>query len=464
MSAKEKYNILINAIEKMIEGEESEVGIEILTPHDISDRAFSLAGCEGMDDRSKNVIFLFLSGLTVIEYIQERKMMYAYKAIINSSEWNRELIDSVVLMMGLSDDKAFAKKFKKTFGTSPKKAFANKDESLISPVKDWDEISKDGKSAFISLEGDNMVETRFGVKKDLFMEANIAANLQAFYSLNDDESEYAFSLYKDMNIPLKDTFEYVYNYLWGNFEDDNRGERLIEDLSNPDVLHMYFECNMSFNEIVRVLICLSKNVLPRKMKDTTKEYLLGYREYCNYLEVALFLGEKSVPSFESIYEYYIENRKEDDDEETFILLIERIPYSYEIGRALDDARTERIYKRNNISMDDLIYEAEVYINDSEEDNSYEESLIDEEFSYDIDLDNPEVVEDLYMDNDAVEKYNEGIIDNEDNYWESFNLFCEELDSKENIEKVKNRKLRGYKNLNITDILKQLSGGLDGNNM
>ena len=80
---------------------------------------------------------------------------------------------------------------------------------------------------FVKFNEIDMVDNKFGISKEKFMAAQVAANLQSFYNLNDYESEIAFKLAEDKELPIEDTFEYIYNYVW-SFMDEN-SQREIRD-------------------------------------------------------------------------------------------------------------------------------------------------------------------------------------------------------------------------------------------
>ena len=98
-SPKEKYNTIIQSIEELSKGISTDGMMEYLSEHEISERAFQSAGCL-MDDRSKNVLFMFLNGMTVIDYIAQRKMMAAYRHLLGSPSWGGQMKKSRLLLSG----------------------------------------------------------------------------------------------------------------------------------------------------------------------------------------------------------------------------------------------------------------------------------------------------------------------------------------------------------------------------
>ena len=441
MGPKEKYNLIINTIEELAKGRKKGDIIESISAHDISDAAFQAASCETMDDRSKNVLFLFLNNKTVLDYINERKMIAAYKMLLEAKEWNKHTVWKAVEMVGVSDEKALAKKFNKQFGISPKKAFSLKNYTLITEIRDWDLISKEGKGVFVNLGEEVMEETKFGISKKEFMLAQTAANLQSFYNLNELESDLAFELHKEKDLPLEETFEYIYNYVWSyvDTESEERDSRIVEDLTKWEVLYMYFECGMSFNEIIVVLYTLSKNQLPRQIGEADRKYLLGFRMYCKYNDskVRQFLGLGSQATYEEIYQYYNENAINPANVEEYVEFVKATANST-LKQALE---ITALCKGGDV---------DVYL---EEDYSEDDDIVDSDYDqidYDVDYDDIDVVQDMWASKEYPMNAEFDFVD--------FEAYCDQLDANEDSDKDENkeanvsRKLIGYKSLDISKIL------------
>ena len=166
MQAKEKFNNIVYKIEELV------WEAEYMKAYEISEEAFAAGECY-IDDRSKNTLFLFLVGSTVIDYINERRMMAAYKHLITMKKKN---FKKVIDLSGVQEHSSFVRKFSKQFGMSPTQAFDKKDESRIFPIKDWDQISQEGKSIFVKLEEDENIlrEKRFGISKEMYIRAQRA--------------------------------------------------------------------------------------------------------------------------------------------------------------------------------------------------------------------------------------------------------------------------------------------------
>lgn len=470
MNAKERYNKIINTIEELAKGQSIDGVIVPYTDHEISDRAFKAACCSTMNDNSKNTLFLFLNNCTVIDYIKERKMVSVYRMIYDCREWSKNIQSNSIEMAGLSDYQGLCKKFKKYFGISPKKAFENKEIAVFPEIRDWDFISTEGRNMFVKFNEIDMVDKKFGVSKEKFMAAQVAANLQSFYKLNDYESEMAFRLAEDKELPMEDTFEYIYNYVW-SFIDENspeRDKRLEKDLLKPEVIYMYFNCCMTFNEIRMVLVALKKCKLPRDLKDTDRLYLLGFQKYSKHVmdyqrynsgNFRLSSNIMKNIAYEEIYTTYQDIAEPSDTDKVFLEFVVACT-EYSVKEAIKYARYMAFeylnsQRYNEDEVEELKSELYRLIY-----NDVEDECISNEYDYEPDFDDLDTFEGFYMDIFEMEKYTEydnAIEEYEEEFtFEDFNRFCDELDDKDDDEddaeddtedKLKsNRRLVGFTSL------------------
>lgn len=466
MNAKERYNKIINTIEELAKGQSIDGVIVPLSDHEISDRAFEAACCSTMNDNSKNTLFLFLNNCTIIDYIKERKMVSVYRMIYDCKEWSKNIQSNSIEMAGLSDYQGLCKKFKKYFGISPKKAFENKEIAVVPEIRDWDFISTEGRNMFVKFNEIDMVDNKFGISKEKFMAAQVAANLQSFYKLNDYESEIAFRLAEDKKLPIEDTFEYIYNYVW-SFIDDNspeRDKRLEKDLLKQEVIHMYFNCCMTFNEIRMVLVALNKCKLPRDLKDTDRLYLLGFQKYSKHLIdyqrynsgsfrwSNYILNDIAYEDIFTIYQKYAEPRDTDKVFLEFVVACTKQPFEdaieYARYMAFEYLNSQRYNEDEVEELESQLYRLRY--------NEIEDERISNEDGYEPDFDDLDAVEEFYMNNDELEQYTE--YDNaleefeEDFTFEDFNRYCDKLDDEDDTDddtedKLKsNRRLVGFTSL------------------
>lgn len=477
MQAKEKFNNILYKIEELV------WEAEYMKDYEISEEAFAAGGCY-IDDRSKNTLFLFLIESTVIDYINERRMMAAYKHLITMKKKNfKKAID----LSGVQEQSSFIRKFRKQFGMSPTKAFDEKDESRILPIKDWDQISQEGKSIFVKLEEDENIlrEKRFGISKEMYIRAQRAENLQSFYKLNDLESEFAFGLSDSHSVSLDDAFEYVYNYVWVYAEDKvsddadmkKRDVRIKEDLLNEDTVYLYFDCGLSFEDIYILLLVKHINDMKESWREVEPMYLQGCLQYMQRVYLDWVMGfdreedfRLKFRNFQKAHQYFQEKKTETYTEYDYKLYLS-LTYFYDIITAWamvnpglqSDKEVKQVYdkiyvdshymntyesdyneiemRRERLYAEDGFYEREFY-----GENYYDE----EECDYEYDMDDPENIQDSYMSFNRDDNMIEMDLD-DDFDEESFEKLCEleEMDKLEEEIKPK-RVLSGHVDLNVEE--------------
>ena len=477
MRAKEKFNNIVYKIEELV------WEAEYMKAYEISEEAFAAGECY-IDDRSKNTLFLFLVGSTVIDYINERRMMAAYKHLITMKKKN---FKKVIDLSGVQEHSSFIRKFRKQFGMSPTQAFDKKDESRIFPIKDWDQISQEGKSIFVKLEEDENIlrEKRFGISKEMYIRAQRAENLQSFYKLNDLESEFAFRLSNSHSVSLDDAFEYVYNYVWVYAEDKvsddadmkKRDVRIKEDLLNEDTVYLYFDCGLSFEDIYILLLVKHINDMKESWREVEPMYLQGCLQYMQRVYLDWVMGfdreedfRLKFRNFQKAHQYFQEKKTETYTEYDYKLYLS-LTYFYDIITAWamvkpglqSDKEVKQVYDKiyvdshymntyesdyNEIEMrrerlydEDGFYEREFY-----GENYYDE----EECDYEYDMDDPENIQDSYMSFNRDDNMIEMDLD-DDFDEESFEKLCEleEMDKLEEEIKPK-RVLSGHVDLNVEE--------------
>ena len=477
MQAKEKFNNIVYKIEELV------WEAEYMKAYEISEEAFAAGECY-IDDRSKNTLFLFLVGSTVIDYINERRMMAAYKHLITMKKKN---FKKVIDLSGVQEHSSFVRKFRKQFGMSPTQAFDKKDESRIFPIKDWDQISQEGKSIFVKLEEDENIlrEKRFGISKEMYIRAQRAENLQSFYKLNDLESEFAFGLSDSHSVSLDDAFEYVYNYVWVYAEDKvsddadmkKRDVRIKEDLLNEDTVYLYFDCGLSFEDIYILLLVKHINDMKESWREVEPMYLQGCLQYMQRVYLDWVMGfdreedfRLKFRNFQKAHQYFQEKKTETYTEYDYKLYLS-LTYFYDIITAWamvnpglqSDKEVKQVYdkiyvdshymntyesdyneiemRRERLYSEDGFYEREFY-----GENYYDE----EECDYEYDMDDPENIQDSYMSFNRDDNMIEMDLD-DDFDEESFEKLCEleEMDKLEEEIKPK-RVLSGHVDLNVEE--------------
>lgn len=197
MTAKEKTEKMINIVEEeVINGEKEDRDIANLIQEEL---VLSL--------RELNIIFPYLTGVSIRNYIRERRMMSAYYTLIRFDSWN-EAIEMAIEKSMLYDQSAFSKQFKEMFGLTPKDAFKKKDKSKLKPPMSWDVITGGDSSGITNIVKD-ITEKKFGTDKTLVNEIIAAEDYQTFYGLSDELSETAFNISDDGDVSMEESFYIV---------------------------------------------------------------------------------------------------------------------------------------------------------------------------------------------------------------------------------------------------------------
>ena len=449
MTAKEKYNLIIDTIEELSVAKEYDGYYEPIKTSEIIKTAFETAGVY-MGEKEKNAIFAFLMDKRVIEYIEERKMVAICRYIRQLEKWDSKRTPHIIVeMSGCADFQTFCKKFKKYIDVSPKKAFDEKNTVSIPRKRSW--ITLDLTEDETELKGQDMKEMKFGIAKDTLLASYKAINMQELYQLNDYESEMAFNLSQQRGYDIEEAFEYFYDYLWLGIEDniENRDESLEKDLLNEKVLHMYFGCKMTFNEILYAL--LAERRVPHD-KDILSEDRLYIRGMTKYYRNAAFVNPEK--TYDEIYEYFCKN-VHDKSEDFFLRFVENASgvFSSDLNLALkftdSDEMTED-YKEFN-SPENQRYDESEY-EDWEPESEYWDEYLDgdsENIDYSIDYDDFEVAENLFLDSERLEEQNQNVC-RTDFTEEDFYEYCLRLDSQDSkLDEIKHsRKIRGFSSLDL----------------
>lgn len=235
MTAKEKYDNIINFIE-----EEIDKGLNVKASNIIGE----IKNKFYIEERSLGQIFLFLTNMPINSYIKQRQLMKAAEVILDGGS-NQEAIQYT----GFSDEPSFIKAFNKEFSLSPT-SFARVKNSSIKAALSWDVITNN-ENEMISHKK-SLEVTKFGVSIDIYKKVIEAENMQIIYGLNDNESEAAYKLSKAYGSELRDAFELI-DELIIEFEDDKFYIENFDDLVKDydDAIWMFFNFNLSFCESIQ---------------------------------------------------------------------------------------------------------------------------------------------------------------------------------------------------------------------
>ena len=193
MTTKEKFEKTISTIEENLDN--------CLRPREIAE---IICSDNFISFRDMDAIFKYLIDYSLLEYIKERKMMYACRKLMDGYS-----IEKAVDYSGYDNQSSFSKRFKEVFATSPKEAQKSADKSIIKPMVKWDDLSMDSGKETV-FEGTEISETfKFGLSLKQYKLISEAENLQALYEFNDVQSDVAFEIATKENVSLKTAFNFV---------------------------------------------------------------------------------------------------------------------------------------------------------------------------------------------------------------------------------------------------------------
>ena len=119
MKADEKYNQIIDKIEKHVRTKPYKKSSEILNC--VMEETGYYA-----KQRDFNAIFEFINGQLPLKYISARQLMNAYKYMIRFEKYEEIDMNHVLEMTCTADQPRFIKIFKSKFGSAPKKFLRDK--------------------------------------------------------------------------------------------------------------------------------------------------------------------------------------------------------------------------------------------------------------------------------------------------------------------------------------------------
>ena len=266
MNVKEKFEQIIREIESSYSKE-----------HEVksSDVAESIAKKMYMGNREINVLFSFFTGTTLIKYIGERRLMAAYKLLLEQDELN---IEQAVCVSGLDNQSSFSKSFKNLFKISPSEAYNKKDETLYIQPLTWDALSKEDCVRGLAKTTEDR-EYIFGVSKKQYDEIVEYQEYQALYDFDDVQSEVVYNYIEASNLPQKVAFEITHKISEEHYDYGTQDTPMsVSDLEffMPDKSEVVFLYE-NVTQDVEVILDLIGNS-DGQLFDVDVKYILWYLE------------------------------------------------------------------------------------------------------------------------------------------------------------------------------------------
>lgn len=235
MTFQEKFDCIIDCIEKLVYAGESDIPQE-------------LAKKTGLNMRLLGDAFQFIADMTLIKYIRQRRLI---RALSDRIEFGFS-VEEVVSRAGFSDAAAFSKACKNEFNLTPVqitedvlRKYTPLYFSIVATDRDVDQMERD---TLTTTKNENIC----GVSAQQFAEIKQVLELGAIYGLSDEEAEFVYRLATERKLPLEKAAE---------FYDDFKLQ--IENGSNNPCLDLFemaelaCRCDLSYSEAQAIMYELS---------------------------------------------------------------------------------------------------------------------------------------------------------------------------------------------------------------
>ena len=201
----------------------------------------------GYTSRQLSEAFSLITGLPLQLYHRIRKLDYAAEKIIKKEY--KSLAD-LAQEVSYNDQAAFSKAFKKEFGVSPSEA---DDFNIVTHGKMIIKISVDWDDDFEMRTEKTRTKTMFGISEAKVNEIQEALGLAAFYGMNNNQADIAYSIAEEYDLDIKSSFDFLNDYLeLCTWESVKQGVSVTKYL-----VHSF----------------------PEKLEETSPEYVFMYKKF-----------------------------------------------------------------------------------------------------------------------------------------------------------------------------------------
>ncbi len=150
----------------------------------------------GVNDFILQRIFVFISGITLKEYIRKRRLSKAYEEIVTTNN----LIVDIAFKYNYNSSTAFIRAFKREYNITPRECRKNKEKVVLFPKLSFDDISKYERINYEIVSLDEITLYCFYVNSENLMDYrykinNLYKNIkeQGIYKLMSKAGMYAIS-------------------------------------------------------------------------------------------------------------------------------------------------------------------------------------------------------------------------------------------------------------------------------
>lgn len=253
MTLQEKYDGIIGHIEYLVKDGETDIPQVLATEM-------------GLNLRLLGDAFQFITNMTLIKYIRQRRLVHA---LTNRIEFDRP-VEDVVESAGFSDAAAFSKACKNEFDLTPiqitadvLKKYPPLSFAIVTAGRDVDQMEDNTLATTKN-------ETICGVSAEQFAEIKQVLELSAIYGLSDDEAEFVYQLAINCGITTAQAAEF-----YDDFRLQIENGSIIPGLGLFELAELACRNNLSFSQAQSIMYILEKHGY-RSLREIPEGFLDVY--------------------------------------------------------------------------------------------------------------------------------------------------------------------------------------------
>lgn len=316
MSFIDSLDRIIPEIERLV-GYDEKCGY--LEAEDIIDR---LSKQEGKTVRDLNTLFFGFFDISLNKYVKDRKMMATYKIMIKDNDYD---IQSYIECSPYDNESSFSTGFSKKFGVPPKQAWQQKDSNKIEDPISLDSIIPQARPVEQISE---LSEKKFGLPKNVIDRYDEINEYKAMFGLEDLYVELAVYLNEEKGVVLKEAFKTVDNLLLDyEFDISSYSLETVEEVLeyiNDEVPVLYVKHlypDVCLPELNSLNMCLKEE--GGDVSEVTQEFV---KVFIDDVSDGISYKELKV-----LYEYFLDNCRDEYDFIEFIYIIQKYDRIGEYG-------------------------------------------------------------------------------------------------------------------------------------
>lgn len=210
-----KFDHIIGCIEEFIES-------------NIFDIPQELAKETGLNQRLLGDAFLFITDITLVKYIRQRRLIYVLK-----KRFKENLsFEQIAVEAGYSDAAAFSKACKNEFGLPP----SDVSKSFLEECKplSFADIANGVELVYMenkAMSSSSKMDTICGISAEQFAEIKRVLEIGALYGLNDEDAEFVYYLAKYCEITTDQAAEFFEDWMLQRENGTDFGEYSVYEMA-----------------------------------------------------------------------------------------------------------------------------------------------------------------------------------------------------------------------------------------